>query len=353
MARTVRRARSAARPRVRVAIGIPARPRRLHRTTPRPGLALGRWRRPSRQRRPPWRRPMATAATAPASEIAAEPSMAGRYAGGERGRGAEVPVGREHRGHQRDAERTAEPLHRVAHPGGPPDVAGRHRAERGGRHGRHRHRDADAGDHERQHVTPVAAGPADASAATQARPAACSASPVTSSGRVPIRSASAPATGATSIGVAVHGSSRSPGGQRRVAEAELEVLRGEEGRRHDRAERHEPRDVGRRERAAPEQPQRQHRLGRPPFPRDEAGEHGEPAEQRRPARARRPSRTRRPGPGPRRAAPRRATKSTAPGRSSGARRRGSPGGPRPAGRRAARPAGTAATRPRRAPRSAR
>src|SRR6185437_10125772 len=53
-------------------------------------------------------------------------------------------------------------------------------------------------------------GPADASAATHARPAACRASPVTSSGRVPMRSATAPATGATTIGVAVHGSIRSP-----------------------------------------------------------------------------------------------------------------------------------------------
>ena len=48
------------------------------------------------------------------------------------------------------------------------------------------------------------------SAAIQANPAACSSSPATISGRSPIRSASAPASGATRNSVAVHGSSRSP-----------------------------------------------------------------------------------------------------------------------------------------------
>ena len=39
---------------------------------------------------------------------------------------------------------------------------------------------------------------------------ACSASPAAISGRPPIRSESAPAIGATNIGIAVHGSIRSP-----------------------------------------------------------------------------------------------------------------------------------------------
>ena len=52
--------------------------------------------------------------------------------------------------------------------------------------------------------------PDEASHATQPSPAACRASPAAISGRVPIRSATAPASGAISIGVAVHGSSRSP-----------------------------------------------------------------------------------------------------------------------------------------------
>jgi hypothetical protein len=51
---------------------------------------------------------------------------------------------------------------------------------------------------------------AEASHATQPSPTACRASPAAISGRVPIRSATAPDSGATSIGVAVHGSSRSP-----------------------------------------------------------------------------------------------------------------------------------------------
>ena len=46
--------------------------------------------------------------------------------------------------------------------------------------------------------------------AIQASPTAWSASPTTSSGRPPIRSESAPASGATRIGIAVHGRIRSP-----------------------------------------------------------------------------------------------------------------------------------------------
>ena len=52
--------------------------------------------------------------------------------------------------------------------------------------------------------------PGSAISASQAIPTACSDSPPTISGRSPIRSASAPAIGATVMNVAVHGSSRSP-----------------------------------------------------------------------------------------------------------------------------------------------
>ena len=47
-------------------------------------------------------------------------------------------------------------------------------------------------------------------AAIQARPAACSASPTPISRWPPIRSESAPAIGATKIGIAVHGRIRRP-----------------------------------------------------------------------------------------------------------------------------------------------
>jgi hypothetical protein len=47
-------------------------------------------------------------------------------------------------------------------------------------------------------------------AASQASPAACSARPATISGRLPMRSERTPATGATTIGIAVHGSVRIP-----------------------------------------------------------------------------------------------------------------------------------------------
>ena len=52
--------------------------------------------------------------------------------------------------------------------------------------------------------------PGSAISASQAIPTACSDNPTTISGRSPIRSAKAPATGATVMNVAVHGSSRSP-----------------------------------------------------------------------------------------------------------------------------------------------
>jgi hypothetical protein len=47
-------------------------------------------------------------------------------------------------------------------------------------------------------------------AASQARPVACSPSPTTISGLPPMRSESAPAIGATKIGIAVHGRIRRP-----------------------------------------------------------------------------------------------------------------------------------------------
>ena len=71
--------------------------------------------------------------------------------------------------------------------------------------------------------------------ATQARPAACKASPADDQrpGPDPVGERPRPAA-RSSIGVAVHGSSRSPVAERPVTQAELEVLRGEEGGREDR-----------------------------------------------------------------------------------------------------------------------
>ena len=47
-------------------------------------------------------------------------------------------------------------------------------------------------------------------AATQVKPSVCSVRPVTITGRRPMRSETAPATGETSIGVAKNGSRRTP-----------------------------------------------------------------------------------------------------------------------------------------------
>ena len=72
----------------------------------------------------------------------------------------------------------------------------------------------------------------------RARPAtpACSTSPVSSSGRSPVRGASSPAIGATTIGAAVHGRVRMPASSGRVALHDLEVLREQEHRaEHARA----------------------------------------------------------------------------------------------------------------------
>src|SRR5215472_7963583 len=65
-------------------------------------------------------------------------------------------------------------------------------------------------------------------AASQPRPAACSASPPASRGRPPMRSERAPATGATRTGMPVHGSVRKAGLQRRVMLHDLQELRQQE-----------------------------------------------------------------------------------------------------------------------------
>ena len=75
-----------------------------------------------------------------------------------------------------------------------------------------------------------------------------------------------------------------PGAQRREAKAELEVLRGQEGRREQRRRLEEPGRVGGGEGADPQQPPRQHRFRRPPLPGREPGQRGG----RRGRRARRP-----------------------------------------------------------------
>ena len=88
---------------------------------------------------------------------------------------------------------------------------------------------------------------------------ACSASPTTSSGRPPMRSESAPAIGATIIGMPVHGSVRSPALERRVALHVLQVLGQQEDRAEHPEEHQQRRAVRGRERAVAEEPHRQHR----------------------------------------------------------------------------------------------
>ena len=113
------------------------------------------------------------------------------------------------------------------------------------------------------------ASSASMTAAIQARPAACSASPAAISRWPPIRSESAPAIGATKIGIAVHGRIRRPGPERRVALHRLEELREQEDRAEHPEEHEERRDVRERERAVAEEAHRQHRRRRAELPGDE------------------------------------------------------------------------------------
>ena len=75
----------------------------------------------------------------------------------------------------------------------------------------------------------------------------------------PIRSDSAPAIGATNIGIAVHGRMRRPEPKRRVALHRLEELREQEDRAEHPEEHEQRRDVRERERAVAEEAHRQHR----------------------------------------------------------------------------------------------
>ena len=115
----------------------------------------------------------------------------------------------EHRGQHGHAEHPADLADRVGRARGLTGLVGPHRAEHrvGGRSEHHRHAGAghdEAGDEHA--VGRVGLGherdPGEA--------AACSARPVAISGRLPIRSDRMPATGATKIGIAVHGSVRRP-----------------------------------------------------------------------------------------------------------------------------------------------
>src|SRR5262249_56023068 len=65
-------------------------------------------------------------------------------------RGAQVPGRGEDRGDHGDAEHATEPLQGVVHPGGLAHVRGRDGAQRRGRRGGQRPRDAHPGDDERQ-----------------------------------------------------------------------------------------------------------------------------------------------------------------------------------------------------------
>ena len=103
-------------------------------------------------------------------------------------------------------------------------------------------------------------------AAIQPSPIACSASPTPMIRGPPMRSDSAPAIGATKIGIAVHGRMRRPAPKRRVALHGLEELRQQEDRA-EHPEEHEQRgDVRLRERAVPEEAHRQHRRRGPQLP---------------------------------------------------------------------------------------
>src|SRR6185312_12288785 len=125
-----------------------------------------------------------------------------------RGR-AEVSVGGEHRADDGDREDRAEALHHVVDAGRLAEIARVDGVQHGGRHGRQRHRDADAGDQQGDvHLDPT--GRQRAPGGDPANPAVCKNSPVTMTGRRPTRSETTPAIGEINIGVAKNGSRRTP-----------------------------------------------------------------------------------------------------------------------------------------------
>ena len=143
-----------------------------------------------------------------------------------------------------------------------PASVGRTDDEHGVRAGGEDERHAEPRHHERHDELAVGGVGRARSAPSQAIATACSASPATISGREPIRSLRMPAIGATSIGIAVHGSVRSAGLQRAEALRGLEELAEQE----DRAE--VPKNIANDdavrggEAARAEEAQRQHRLRR-------------------------------------------------------------------------------------------
>ena len=148
------------------------------------------------------------AISAPTASTAA-PTQSAPHAVGEGLRRRVGAVGREDRGEHGDAEDAADLADRVGRARG---LAGLLRADRG-EHGvgrrREHERHADAGEDERDDELGVGDVGVE-TAASQPSAIACSASPATISGRAPMRSVSRPAIGATSIGIAVHGSVRRP-----------------------------------------------------------------------------------------------------------------------------------------------
>src|SRR5262245_27011224 len=113
----------------------------------------------------------------------------------------------------------------------------------------------------------------EARSAIQANPTAWRLRPTTISGRRPIRSERAPASGANENRCHRPGEQANAGRERRVAEPELEVLGDHEGAAEDRSAHQEGARVSGREPPVAQEPQRQHRLGRAGFPPKESGDH--------------------------------------------------------------------------------
>ncbi len=125
-------------------------------------------------------------------------------------RGAHAAARGEHGGQHRHAEHAADLADRVGGAGG---LAGLLRADRA-EHGVRRRARTPAPCPCRPSRSRARSArrprPASVTSASQARPAAWSASPAAISGRLPMRSDRMPAIGATKIGIAVHGSVRMP-----------------------------------------------------------------------------------------------------------------------------------------------
>ena len=184
---------------------------------------------------------------------------------------SEAAVGGEHGAGDRDREHRAEALRHVVDPGRLAHLLRGDGAQDGGRHRREGHRDADAGDEERDRRARSSSCPASrARRPRRTRPSAAS-GPTTMIGRRPIRSDSAPASGETTIGVAKNGSRRSPAPSRRVVRgragtpAVTKSAGGEDGAGH---EERRQRCRSRTSRSA-NSAQRHHRLGGAALPPEE------------------------------------------------------------------------------------